>query len=175
MRLVLLISVLAFSASASAQARFVSECQRSAPSLEVDYGAVCECAAQRVLARGATPAALDSAADLLVQGAEVDPETVSQETLLVTNLAMTAILNCGTEAGIGGSSDPAVKARLSGQAPTPDPEQALEGVPMTPEALAAEAAAAATSELPTGLRTGNGNEPVRARQQGKGAVIRIVG
>ncbi len=46
---------------------------------------------------------------------------------------------------------------------------------MTPEALAAEAADVSEPALPTGLRTGNGNDPVRARQEGKGAAIRIVG
>ena len=171
--LVLSLLVLGLAAPAHAQSAFVEACQVSQATPDGDP---CGCGVARALGDGMSGVEIDAlvpftAADRL--WAPGVPPTFSRAVGTLSG----HVWDCAVAASADGErperqvgvEDPALTMAKGGTPATAPPD-----APLTPEAIAAEAVRAA-APLPIGLRTGNGTDPVQARQQGKGAPIRIVG
>ena len=153
----LFVVLAAVSAPASAQDRFLEGCVASAEGHDLggaDPAVVCQCAAERAIARGIPAATIDAVVDVDETSGEAVPEVVEAAGALLAE----SLFACAVDAV------PAVEAAPEADVP---PGAAVTGAPVPPPP--------APPAPPVGIRTGDGTGPVRAEQDGKGGVIRILG
>lgn len=162
----LLLVLAAVAAPASAQQRFVQACAASPEVNQIeglDGAALCDCVAQRTLARGVAAADLDRSIDYSADALATAPDAIRT----VAEVAMESTVTCALAMEAGRD---AMAAGLAASAATAEPAAgAATGAPEP------QPAPGPAPTVYSGLRTGDGTGTVRVEAEGKGGAIRIVG